>query len=47
MYNPGQNISDKLWFLCEIATYRKNSNYYFLIDFFFILKIFKTTQKKI
>ena len=46
MYNPGQNISDKLWFLCEIAPYRKNSNYYFFNRFFFPFKTFYNNAKK-
>ena len=25
IYNPGQNISDKLYFFCEIAPYGKSS----------------------
>ena len=28
-YNPGQNISDKLQFFCEIAPYGKSSIYFF------------------
>ena len=46
MYNPGQNISDKLWFLCEIAPYRKNPNYYFFNRFFFPFKTFYNNAKK-
>ena len=41
-YNPGQNISDKLYFLCELAPYGKISisifqEYFASIDKIFIL----------
>ena len=39
IYNPGQNISDKLYFFCEIAPYGKSSIFVFQEFFASIDKI--------